>query len=565
MTALPGSVPYAIGQGQGQVFTALEVDVYRPGSGSASLGLASGEAPHASTPGAASAASDSSVVRASDLGYVSRTTDSIGLQVYPPTLAEGFASNRQLDLTPGGQGAAVSWGELKLLSDDRRYDSGLLGRNADQRAVSVLIGLKTMDVSRGLYVDPAYADLAPLFTGLAQAWQTFEGGLTLPVRDYGAWLERPYLDAAYAGTGTTEGTADILGRLKPKLRGGNSSDPVRNCAPVLIDPTNNIWQLSDGPIGIVSLYERGAAVFSYSGDVGNLWSGSVAAGAYRTDNANGMFQLGSPAAGQITCDAHGEFPAGGVDPHDTAGYAAWRLLSGDAALPGGTLDAASFSGMDSGAAYKVGWYWDGSTQEDCATAAGRFLAAANARIITRRDGTIACVPLRAVATGATPDGVYDGSQIVSCTRIALPATVSPPLYRLRWGYQHNHTVISSDINPTVTDARRQFLINADRYVAQSSATVLAAYRRPNDLDPVPSALLKALDAAAIAGLVMLLWATERRLYSVELPVALALRHEIGDTLQITWPMDNLDAGQTGLIVGEQLRMQDATSHFQVLV
>jgi hypothetical protein len=49
---------------------------------------------------------------------------------------------------------------------------------------------------------------------------------------------------------------------------------------------------------------------------------------------------------------------------------------------------------------------------------------------------IACLPLRAVATGTTPGGSYATAQIVSLRRrMALPATVAPPLYRVRWGYQ----------------------------------------------------------------------------------------------------------------------------------
>jgi hypothetical protein len=561
----PSAAAFAIGTTEGPLFVALELDTYRPGGTYATAGFAFGEAPVAAMPPAAAAAADSTTIRASDLGYVSRATDSIGTQVYVPTLEQGFAANRQIDLAPGTAAYSASWGDVRLASDDRRYDAGLIGTNADQRAVKILLGRKTRDEARGLWVDPPYANLAPLFTGLAQPWQADDRALAVPVRDFGAYLERPYLQDAYGGTGGLDGTADIAGRLKPRLRGGSASTPVLNIAPVRIDTVNNVWQISDGEATITALYENGAAVFTFAGDVADLYVGSTPAGNYRTNKARGLFQLGSPNAGQITCDAWAKFPGAGALAQDQANTIALQIISLDLALASATYDATSFTTIDAGAAYEAGWYWDGSQQEDCATAVARFLAAINARLITRRDGVIACLPLRAVATGATPAGAFATAQIVSLRRARLPATVAPPLYRLRWGYNHNHTPMTSGLNGTVTDARRQFLGTADRFAATSDNSVLLRYRRPNDAPPIPTALLASADAAAMATQVLGLWSADRRLYSVELPIALALRHDLGDVLSITYPLDNLDAGKLGVVVGEQLRLGDATSSLMVLV
>jgi len=550
---------------EGPLFVALELDTYRPGGTYATAGLVWGEAPHAAMPLAAAAAADSTTLRASDLGYVSRSTDSIGTQVYVPTLEQGFAANRIIELAPGTAAYSASWGDVRLASDDRRYDAGLSGTNADQRAVKILLGRKTRDVARGLWIDPPYASLAALFTGLAQPWQADERALAVPVRDFGAYLERPYLQDSYGGTGALDGTADIAGRLKPRLRGGNASAPVLNISPVRIDAVNNIWQLSDGEATITALYENGASVFAFAGDVANLYVGSTPAGQYRTNKAAGLFQLGSPNAGQITCDAWGKFPGAGALAQDLANTIALQILSLDLALPAATYDSASFTSIDSGAFYEAGWYWSGAEQEDCTTAVARFLASINARLITRRDGVIACLPLRAVPNGTTPAGAFGASQIVSLRRAPLPSTVAPPIYRVRWGYNHNHTVMASGVNGTVTDARRQFLANADRFSAASDNAVLLRYRRPNDAPPTPNALLTSGDATAMAAQVLGMWSTERKLYSVELPIALALRHDLGDVLSVTYPLDDLDAGKLGVVVGEQMRLGDATSSLMVLV
>jgi hypothetical protein len=48
---------------------------------------------------------------------------------------------------------------------------------------------------------------------------------------------------------------DLAGKRKPKTRGGTALNPVRNVTPTLIDPTNLIYQYSDGPGTVVNLYE----------------------------------------------------------------------------------------------------------------------------------------------------------------------------------------------------------------------------------------------------------------------------------------------------------------------
>lgn len=568
MAALPGSAAWKLGEAEGPLFTALELEVYRPGGTYATAGLAHAEAPHGAMPLAAAAAADADTLRASDLGYVTRSTDTPASAVYVPTLEAGFAANRALDLQPGTAAYSAAWGDVRLVSDDRRYDAGLLGRNADQRAVRILLGRKVRDRARGLWTDPPYADLAALFSGLAQPWQAEESALAVPVRDHSSYLDRPYLQAAYGGTGGLDGTADIAGRLKPRLRGGDASNPVRNISPVRIDSVANVWQVSDAEATITALYENGAAVFTFAGDVADLYTGSTPAGQYRTDTARGLFQLGSPNAGQITCDAWGKFPTGTsifTPPHNIANYQALLMLTRDVLLPDDAFDGNAFGAVLGPGLLEAGWYWDGAQQESSAEAVARVLACINCRLITRRDGKIAAMNLAAIPAGTTPSGSYSTAHIVSLRRMPLPPGVAPPLYRVRWGYQHNHTVMQSGLNPTVTDARRQFLGTADRFATAANLAVLNQYRRPNDPQPIPSALLQEADALLMAQQVLALWGVERRLYSVELPIALALRHDLGDVLSVTYPLDDLDAGRLGLVVGEQVRLGDSTSSLMVLI
>jgi hypothetical protein len=96
--------------------------------------------------------------------------------------------------------------------------------------------------------------------------------------------------------------------------------------------------------------------------------------------------------------------------------------------------------------------------------------------------------------------------------------------------------------------------------------VLAAWRRPSDPALVETALLDQADAQALADGLRDLWAVAagRKLYDVQLPLAFALRHDIGDPIRITYP-GVLAAGALGRLVGEQLRTADGVATLQVLV
>jgi hypothetical protein len=104
--------------GLGPLFLAAEIDTFLPGTGAAA---APGEAYAVLPEGVLSldlyVAGDSAVVRASDLGYVTREADAGGLQVYPPILASGVEIDRAMDLAPDGQGAAAGWGSIRLAND----------------------------------------------------------------------------------------------------------------------------------------------------------------------------------------------------------------------------------------------------------------------------------------------------------------------------------------------------------------------------------------------------------------------------------------------------------------
>jgi hypothetical protein len=87
----------------------------------------------------------------------------------------------------------------------------------------------------------------------------------------------------------------------------------------------------------------------------------------------------------------------------------------------------------------------------------------------------------------------------------------------------------------------------------------------DDPEILDTALLGSDDGDSLAAVLGDLWGVRRRVYEVEIPVALWLRHEIGDPIVITWPADDLRNGKLAMIVSDSFRAGNAGARFMVLV
>jgi hypothetical protein len=547
----------------GPPFFCIEVQTYKPGTTTYTFSQGHGSHPHGALAELADSVEGSGVILASDLGYRTKTSDPLGLRVYPPHVDQAFAVDRRVNLDPAQSGLGAAWGTITLANANRTYDAIAAAWNSDGRQVRVLWGQKSWDYTRGIFLDPSYLALAPVFVGVATPWFLSDAALEIPLRDPSYWIERPLQTTLYLGTGTYEGPAALTGTPKPKARGGTSGNPICNVTPVLIDPTNRIYQYTDGPGTVVNLYEGGALTIVLQGNTTNLYSGSTSAGQYRTDNSRGLFQLGSVPVRTITCDVTGQFPIAGAVT--TAAQIARYLLTEDLAIPASFIESGSFTTVDIARPYVSGIYFGPNDSPDGATALQRVLTSFAAQLLPTRSGQLRLVTLRALPVTAVPVAAFTPANVIACVPRSLPGTIDPPPYRFRVGYQHNYTTQDSDIGPTTTDTHRQFIAAADRYASASSAAVLSGYRRPNDTAPIGVALLVQTDAQTVANELVALWSTRRRVYDVTVPVAPGLAIDAGDVVSLTYPTDDLHGGKLAQVVGEQFRSQDATTTLQVLV
>lgn len=145
------------------------------------------------------------------------------------------------------------------------------------------------------------------------------------IRDRLSDLDKPLLTSKYLGTTTAaglgvEGEADLKDKIKPKIWGTVHNAP---CVPVNIYEL--IYQVSDGPVNSIAVYDGGLSLTS-AGDFGSLLSltsASLIPGQYGTCLALGLFRLGGQAFGLVTADVvEGASPA-----LRSAGQIASRMLA----------------------------------------------------------------------------------------------------------------------------------------------------------------------------------------------------------------------------------------------
>ena len=543
------------------LFFAAEIEVYQPNPGLLALTYGHGTRAHGTLSLRPLALEAPGTIRASDTGYRTRADDPGGLRVYPPVLDTAFAIDRRVGLAPG-DASTRTYGSIRLSNLGERFDAYTLSRNSDNRPARILIGAKAWDSARGYQVHPSYTDLLPLFGGVALPWLVEEEAVTIPLADPAAWLDRPVQDATYVGTGGLEGGADLAGKPKPMTRGGTLAAPVCDVPLVLVDAAALIYQWTDGPGAVQTLYEGGQGGFTYDGDVADLYAaGSPAPGHYRTNRARGLLRLGSKPVYTLSADVTGAFPSAAAT---LPGSVALALLTEDMSLSPAVLDLPSFGAADVLRPYVVGYYV-GTEPVQGAELLGNILVSINARLISTRSGLLSLFLLAPLPVGIRPEVALNPSNAVSVKPQALPAALDPPPYRVQVSYATIWQTQSSGLNGAVSAARRQELATADRYATAFSPLVRAQYRRPNDLAPTRTVLLQRTAAQAMASLVLELFASRPGYYLVEVPIDAAARIDIGTVVHVTWPLADLAVGRIGQVVGEQIRSDQASVTFLVLM
>ncbi len=543
-------------------FFAVEIEAFQPAGGSITPVLGWGMVPWGMLSLSTISDGATTTIRASDVGYRTKATDPGGVKPYPPIVAEAFQITRQLQINFGDPNQDWSWGSVSL-ANDGRFDGIAGSMNCDRRPVSIRRGRKPFSESRGIFTDPAYTDLVLMFSGIAQPWFLDSTVLRVPMRDASYWLERPYQQSRYGGTGLLEGDASMAGVAKPRTRGGTAAHPVRRVKPVRVSSSPIVYQYSDGPGTVVKLYEGAAEVFVSDGNVTNLFLGAPAPGHYRTDNAHAAFQLGSEPVNEITCDVTGAFPiAGAISVIPTI---ARYILTEDMQLPGYLIDLASFSAAATSFPYTGGIYFSPDDAVDGTTAIFRVLSSIAARCIASRTGQLQFKALRALSGMETPTFTINLQNCASLIPVPMPAALDPPPYRVRLAYMHNNTVNNGSFNGVALDTEKLYAQLQDQFVQFTNGAISITYARPNDLTPFGGAMLIQSEAQTVIDEVGTLLCARRRIYEAHIPTDVAIDADLGDVVKIQYPLDDLQNGRLGQVIGESFDSGNPYVTLRVLV
>jgi len=494
-------------------------------------------------------------LRFSDAGYVDDTGN-----VYPPLIASAFAIDRRLELEPSVAQGSEAWGSLELSNPDGTLDDPILTRVIDHAPIRIYAGRKRYDLDRACDLDPPRADLTLAFSGLCLSWQPQLRSVLIGLRDITYWLGMPLGLSTFAGSGRETGTEDMAGRTVPMLRG-----IVTNITPVLVDPVNLVYQISNAPGTITALYEGGyGGGITFSGEVDDVYATPPAAGYYAVQSgSSGLYvRLGSKPVYAITIDAIGQTLSRRA-PSSVLDLLRIMLLE-DVSLPAGYLDPL-WEEATPWAAWPGGWYWDGSTTVTGQDVINTLLAGTGIRLIPTRTGTLR--PVLITIPQDIPAYRLDQDLLTSIAAADLGSTLSPPPWRWRVGYQHVFTVqqSGSGLSPQVPADRLTLIAASDRVGVWTSLSLKKSYRVSNDGALMTTALARREDAEDVAGLHGALWGGIRTLWSVTIPRSLGYPLDLGDDVWVQLPVPGASSGTVARVCGEQLRSGDAVHTLLLLV
>lgn len=539
------------------VFRVVAFDLASLSDGTAALTLGHGTRAHGSLRRQAWSPDVTQTVSFSDRGYVSDSHEP-----FPPYVTDGFNLDRGLSLTADAMGGSHSAGSVTLANPGAVLDGLILSRINDHLPVRISTGKKVFDPVRGIETDPPLSDLRPVFHGLGRIWKPDLQSVSVDLLDATYWLDSTVNVPIYGGSGKLDGDSNVTGKQQPMMRG-----TVCNVTPVLIDSTNYVYQISDGPASVTALYEGGYAGGIVSqGTVEDIYAASPAAGHYtvQTGTTGTWLRLGTKPVYGITLDGVGQFRSGKA-PSSVLDLLRQMLLE-DLVMPEAYLDPAwpeAFPDMS----WQGGWFWDGSGSQTGSAIVTTMLSGLGISLVPTRTGTLK--PVALVAPTVTSEVVAEitAEVITSIKATDLDASLSPPTWRWRIGWQHNFTVqtTGSNLHPQASTDRQALIAQQDRTAVWYSSEVKSSWRVPNDPDAISTVLSRQADALEVANRHGALWGKARRLWVVSVPEDIAWGIDLGDWVGLTAPAVGLRDRVVGIVIYEEIRATEQVVTLQILV
>jgi hypothetical protein len=397
--------------------------------------------------------------------------------------------------------------------------------------------------------------------------------LSLRYRDRQQELDLPVQVAKFAGTnsGATgiEGTADtIMGQNKPRLWGARAP----NIRAVLLNSSSLIYGVNFGRGGSTAavsnihvVYDEGVALGAGTdyANLAALQAAVIAAGQYATCLAEGLFRLGSKAAGIITCDVTQSSTTAGKH---IAGVINALLL--DAGVSSGDISSSDITALEADAPYDV-YYYVESEDTTYRQILDKIAASAFVWYGPNKSGVYQIKQLTTPAGSPVftfkrfSNGVVakiSEGDIISIERVATKDSGrGVPFYRINANYALVSTKqTAADLAASVTDERRSYLTKGFLSVTSPAATDAAGlllsgairtlYNQSQELT-VDTQLITAADAQAIADDRFTFYGTRHDSYNLKIKIGTTLLSavDLGSIVQLRLPFLGLSTGKLAVI------------------
>ncbi|HSV78910.1 MAG TPA: hypothetical protein VLK85_06845, partial [Ramlibacter sp.] len=142
----------------------------------------------------------------------------------------------------------IGYGDIELQNLDGALDD-IRGYSFGNRQLVVRTG----------YTDDAFGDLVESLVATASGVELTTRGITVQLKDRQSELDKPLQATLFAGTNAlpagVEGVDDLEGKPKPRTYGW-----VGNISPPCINTSRLIYQVNDGAVASIAVYDGGVAL-----------------------------------------------------------------------------------------------------------------------------------------------------------------------------------------------------------------------------------------------------------------------------------------------------------------
>lgn len=500
----------------------------------------------ASAEGGLSVADTSGVyaVYAASTEFITRASDTPANTPFLGTLILPINFTQSLINSDGFGRLNIGYGGVEIINAEADYDDLVENFAVDKARVLLKVGARTDARTVGPY--SGFVTVADLE---ATDWLAGDERLRVSVRDKSYRLEVPTQPSVYDGSGDLNGGPDLVGKRKPKAFGkGNGNNG--NATPVLVIPSELVYQVNDGPVQAISqVYDSGAEL-TLDADYATLTllrAATLVPGEYATCIAQGCFRLGGAPAGQITFDFEGDNSGGYVS---TIADVIRRAAETAADIDDDEFDDLTFDTLNALQGGAIGYYLDENSNETVAETVGNLMGISGWGGFTRL-GKFAV--RRFDAPGIDAVLRFDQYDLITIAHEKLPDGIDPIVHRFRVSWGHNFT--RQDGSQLVGDAledtaRSSYLAQAFRTASTSSTesdAILANHPLAKDPEPVVTYFEDEDDAQDEADRLLAIYGVERSLYKFSVKGYL-LQIKAGDTIHLTYPRFDLHDGKYGRVV-----------------